>query len=946
MDSPPKRITRSRAAKAGEPTTRTTKIMTAAAKAKTAGPAPPSSAATAARSVSAKRKTRADEDDEDEDDEDETQRTEVATRRARGRPRKVVEPEADNAAKGTTKPRAVRKTTEGPAPVKAPRGRPRKVAVEASAEKDGVTEDSSRKTTRGRAGTTSRADARPPVKKTVKFQEPEDKDKENVKPAPSKAPPAGLRGRPARRGGETSTARCSKATKTERKKPLSPKKVTQMPLPRGDSSEDELAGNDFTPVKPNSRPAGASGKKTQQHQPQQEIADEADTTQEVNAAVLDSLEPENAGLGSPARRPPPSPFKESMRSPAKRTGAIQLPGSAMKSAGQPTQVGQTSPLKSSLLMTPAKRPMSPIKGLNFGSALKSDNNTSVMKASLLQSPAKRAVPGLKPLMESRQEHENASGSPKMKPLVAATPANTKPGRPSEKLMDEENGERPNGNQTEDVFSSAPLESLNFPGRMSAVLPRHVDPLENEEADIVEDQGEQVHIPEEEPQSVQEQELSAYAIDAEPLEGVTDPMAVDDAEPVAEDGTATPPQTPPKSKTPMFQLRQKDLDPYHGIESESEDELSSPSKRFSQSPSPKKSRRVTLGLSSLADQFGAWSSTNPAEAESAETTVQGTTATVVQEAQIISTEATSESADEVPVENNFFNDEMSARLNVSPAKPASTGKISEIAPLEEPEFADVMLTDEDMALAEEANEMSLMEPKQVQQTVQAGSFDDNMSDTSQEYGDENQIPIDPALLGRDVQEPVTPIRPLVRMFNTTTKVPLKAADESTPSPLKKRSMSASRVPRRPDVLPRSATVISYSPMKERRQSFMGQEEEEELADSAPVTPVKADSWSTMGTPARTPRRDTDPALLRGAVVFVDVHTSEGADASGIFVELLTQMGARCLKSWPWNPSSPTNGDSSRIGITHVVYKDGGKRTLEKVREANGVVQCVGVSWVLE
>lgn len=104
----------------------------------------------------------------------------------------------------------------------------------------------------------------------------------------------------------------------------------------------------------------------------------------------------------------------------------------------------------------------------------------------------------------------------------------------------------------------------------------------------------------------------------------------------------------------------------------------------------------------------------------------------------------------------------------------------------------------------------------------------------------------------------------------------------------------------------------------------------------------------GTPARTPRRDLDPALLRGAVVFVDVHTSEGADASGIFVELLTQMGARCVSRWSWNPSSLPEDEnpSSKIGITHVVYKDGGKRTLEKVRESNGVVQCVGVSWVLD
>jgi hypothetical protein len=114
----------------------------------------------------------------------------------------------------------------------------------------------------------------------------------------------------------------------------------------------------------------------------------------------------------------------------------------------------------------------------------------------------------------------------------------------------------------------------------------------------------------------------------------------------------------------------------------------------------------------------------------------------------------------------------------------------------------------------------------------------------------------------------------------------------------------------------------------------------------ATPSKPEmtTWSTMGTPARTPRRDLNTALLKGAVVFVDVHTTEGADASTLFTELLTQMGARCVKRWDWNG----NGDevSNKIGITHVVFKDGGKRTLEKVKETNGVVSCVGVGWVLE
>jgi hypothetical protein len=64
-----------------------------------------------------------------------------------------------------------------------------------------------------------------------------------------------------------------------------------------------------------------------------------------------------------------------------------------------------------------------------------------------------------------------------------------------------------------------------------------------------------------------------------------------------------------------------------------------------------------------------------------------------------------------------------------------------------------------------------------------------------------------------------------------------------------------------------------------------------------------------------------------------------------------MGARCVKEWRWNPRSSVHGGDdlaamSKIGITHVVYKDGGKRTLEKVRDAKGEVTCVGVRWVLE
>jgi hypothetical protein len=138
---------------------------------------------------------------------------------------------------------------------------------------------------------------------------------------------------------------------------------------------------------------------------------------------------------------------------------------------------------------------------------------------------------------------------------------------------------------------------------------------------------------------------------------------------------------------------------------------------------------------------------------------------------------------------------------------------------------------------------------------------------------------------------------------------------------------------------------------------------------PATATKAKtprSVSKANTPAttpainRTPLKQVGDGVLHGAVVHVDVHTSEGADASGIFVELLTNMGARCIKEWRWNPrasiaasSTADQGDSTgaepsstTVGITHVVYKDGGKRTLEKVRASKGQVLCVGVGWVLD
>ncbi|KAL9623057.1 MAG: hypothetical protein Q9160_002571 [Pyrenula sp. 1 TL-2023] len=232
---------------------------------------------------------------------------------------------------------------------------------------------------------------------------------------------------------------------------------------------------------------------------------------------------------------------------------------------------------------------------------------------------------------------------------------------------------------------------------------------------------------------------------------------------------------------------------------------------------------------------------------------------------------------------------------------------------------------------------------------------------------------------------TPIRPTIAMsrFHSNTivsKVPLR--QEGQDSPLKmprKRSRSLSADPRSP------RKTVSFSPMKpqlaanplmssEVASSTAANYEPEDITvddvcdidveNLPPSTPNPASFTATAeissSEPAiastihhRSPIKSTTSSILSGAVIFTDVHTSEGADASGIFVELLTQMGARCVKQWSWNPRasimSPegdNNALGSKVGITHVVYKDGGKRTLEKVRDAKGVVKCVGVAWVLD
>ncbi|RYP79303.1 hypothetical protein DL770_006708 [Monosporascus sp. CRB-9-2] len=1064
--SPPKRMTRARAA-AKETTvvSKPTKTKVAATSAKA------TTTTSATRPTSNKRKTRCDEDTEENQRPAQKQFTmNKLPTRTRGRPKKLAEPEPqpepepepqhteDESTTATRTTRGkTRKTVPEPVKAEAPkatRTRVRKPTTEDSstaAPSEPVKKTVRKRTTataKGSQGTITTTFATNPtpglksavsrpasrlngvIKKTVTFQEPE---KENrVPPAATKAKDkvaetgTGMRAKPVRKpaaGGRTtraSTRSTSDPTEEKpQKAPLSPKKDGQnIPLSRDVDSDDELATLEKTPLKPlmKSPIKPPSAKK---FEPQ--LALPSDETEETTQQP--SEPPASAIFGSPVRRVPPSPWKDALKSPAKRVDAIpSLIFSATKTDSQSSQ----SPLKASMLQSPAKRPPMSLKALQPPSDAESAEVVrSPLKMSLLQSPAKRPaspekmlgspVPPMEgqnrllfgpksspakeeqPIEEVVQEENSAEEpleaaeeetSTEAAPEVAEDETSTEPPleeTEKEAVMDGADGS--SIQRTEEEIKIESADTLVFPGRLSAVLPRHADPALKEKPAPAED----VVVDQEVPVATEQPVEVPAEVSLKSEEMNDDPMDVDEQDgaegDVPDAAKATPPQSPPKQEVkPEFGLRSKDLEDQYM--SESEDELALSGKTASRyqddttldfnavpaTPTPASSNTLRNGLPSsavkaatrairsvsrsstklsftpLAMQLGEWKASSPLKRTVA--TPAPTPAKGSDEEHSLVEENGSPLAGASPAKSSFFDDEMKIRAEMEMEMELEAALEADIAAAyEDPVFDDVPITDEDVELAVEAEEMSLMDQPGTEQMVDGNAHDDSISDASQEYGDENAVPIDPALLNSTAgtrnsnAPPVTPVRPSTnRNFHTVSKVPLKPADDSAPRSIKKLSASVSRLPpRRPSSLSKNAT----SPTKD--SSKMDIDEKQQEIENPPVASAKSDVWSSIGTPARTPRRDLNPALLRGAVVFVDVHTSEGADASTVFVELLSQMGARCVKSWPWNPSSDANSDSSscpKIGITHVVYKDGGKRTLEKVRESNGVVQCVGVGWVLD
>ncbi|KAI0169821.1 hypothetical protein GGR52DRAFT_484986 [Hypoxylon sp. FL1284] len=840
------------------------------------------------------------------------------------------------------------------------------------------------------------------VKKTVTFQE---REKENLVPAAApkgkgKAKAAesatGMRAKPVRKPAATGRAtRASKRTATTSEKrdksPLSPKKEAEnRSLSRDADSDDELATLEKTPLKPLMR----SPVKPPNNTKKPELL--PPTKDDDGDVFVEKSEPTGLVLGSPARRPPSStPFKDTMKSPAKKVDAIPSLIMSTKNEQQASQ----SPAKASILQSPAKRPQMPIQALQPPSQEPTTGPRSSTKMSLMQSPAKRPTSPFKLQGPPAQPFGDVSAklfSPKKSPVEEkAAPEEEQQAAPSEHIqameseVDVELEVEANEEPEEEVQPESPSQ-FTFNGRLSAVLPRHADPALRDNPLPVEKEDTMQSEPVQAEQTTgMEKETT---IEAEETELANDPMDIDVVD-APSPAPTTPPQSPPKpALNPAFGLRAKDL---NDDMSDSEDELASSGKTLLKyqdtttlnlsgvpaTPTPAAfktfrggmpssaakaasrairsvSKGSRFGFTPLANQLSEWKASSPSKAGNA---AEPTSPEFKDDGFSMLKEGDTAPAEFTPTKG-MFEEEMRIRAEMENQAAMEALLEADIAAkFDEPEFDDVSITKEDTDLAAEANEMSLMDDSEIQemkgQDMNDGRdrvFDDSVSEGSQEYGDENAVPIDPTILstaaGGRRFGPMTPLRPFVpSSFHTVSKVPLKPADDSSPKLeiMKMRSASASKLPaNRPTGLFRNATVISYSPTKGSGNMDVDGDEPQH----PPVTPSKTDIWSSMGTPARTPRRDLNAGLLRGAVCFVDVHTSDGADASTVFVELLTQMGARCVKSWPWNPAGPANGNAdasaSKIGITHVVYKDGGKRTLEKVRETGGVVQCVGVGWVLD
>ena len=984
-DSPPKRVTRARTknmdADEVDSKPQATKITTASAKAAAV------KKKSTVQSKTIKRKTRADEEGAEANERAVVEQEPTAEPlKAKGRPRKDVtgKKEEDQVSDA---PRTRNRPTKTPAAeVQKPeapktRGRPKKT-VETSASLQEVEDETKpsepvKKATRGHPATNApkvpsvplatRSAAGAPKKK-VKFQQEPDKENipiETERPKKLATKPTGLKAKPVRkpaaarattRGRKAALQNDHESQEVEKDMPLSPKKINQVAKSDPIVSEDELASektparaSSKSPARPFNNPVKDSGSalKLSLHQTTAPSSPSRPTSSNI--------------LESPARRPPPSPFKDALKTSPKKVYLGE-------SIAQPLLLSSRTPLKSSLLQDSPKRG---VLGSNMTQPILLPSK-SPYKISLLQESPKRVR-----IEDTTTRHVLSPSKASLKASLLQSPAR-----------------RPIASPIKSSSAGSPLKSgVKAPAGRAAIASRQTSPLKalsfsKEEVTCSPFRAARspeptinVHTPPEEERPVDPEEINlpelhpetpGVDVDAQagsplvaPATTFEEPVCFDDTiidqneTAACSNGIRGSPQqaeTPLKLNGPAFALDSAALRRI-SIESGSEDELASPDKGYGVTPLRRHGISAQdfgtpavidcqssdmsedqLSFTPLAEQLSSWGASSPGKQSAAHHPRQtrgmfslgGAGTIVAPEQPIIGSPTRS------PAKSSFFEDEMKMRDVEEDVENTSFGCMD-------------VDNEQDVAAL------------QISQESQA----------SEEYGDENVMPSDAEILRAEqdhtltctpakVFTPAKKISQQSREIHTVSKVPLRASAEDSPV-IKTRQRSRS--------LGGPLSVVSEHCQESAEQlKVLGKSNEDNVTVGQPATPVLAATTipQTPGsamkldfeTPARTVRKGVVPDVLQGAVVFVDVHTSEGADASGIFVDLLTQMGARCIKQWSWNPRASvgnslndntpqTNSpDTTKVGITHVVYKDGGKRTLEKVQSSNGVVLCVGVGWVLE
>ena len=961
-DSPPKRVTRARA-KVTEDSgleVKTTKITTASARIAAASKAPAKAASTT------KRKTRADDAKTESTDQDAGAVNDVPLDppRTRGRPKKAVQVAGTHHTTSDVLPKS--------------RGRSAKLVVQVAEDITQPTKTSSRikkaamtevpntinaptevdepkaavKLTRARSVREKpqaevRAAAKPSIlKKRVTFQDNNQDDKENVVIPSDTAKkldpkPSGLKAKPLRKAKATkSTVRGKKAinseegpinnlSKDELFQPLSPKKVTQVAKNSSVSSEDELCG-EKSPVRALNRSPVKPPMSIKRNQPRSvSDLDLAATPVSPTKVVVSAI------MASPVRRPPPSPFKDALKQSPKR---VALPNAI----GAPAFSTQRSPPKSSLLQSPARKPMSPFKPIDRDSALMTGPGLTAshgLSGSITSQSFKfpTATPSKifsSPLRPGRSVQQSVKVH-KLTSVIQETCLATNSERTELTSCDAKDRA-----ESHPSIMPAPGKTLEVPSNLpqSPSASANGPPASESRCEIFLSQ----EVCTETPQVISPGERHENAVDlfnvALPLFRYTtiDSESEDELQSHLDFTPRLPMQEEVSFMTDITPMPQIPLGTPGNV----------PGHQHSKHRShATPSNTAEFSMTPLAMQLSSWMASSPEKKSQIQDQdrTQGIFPAIISRASIRSGDEQQRFRRSSLFKPGLFDDEMLVR-----------------------DQENATLTQEDVH--EQNINMMVNELGEDSQELEI-------------YGDENTVPIDPQLLvEQQVQQPppetVTPARIFQsnpREIHTVSKVPLRPAAEDSPLRMpRKRSQSVSGPLRnkkeilRPSI-GRSNTNISYDIEGDMVMTLQPEQPIEPLAleDVTPCRPSTPSNgtWSTLGTPTRTVRKGADAQILRGAVVFVDVHTTEGADASGIFVELLTQMGAKCIKQWAWNPrassgtalESNTNDQdpcvnsstsSGKVGITHVVYKDGGKRTLEKIRESKGLVLCVGVSWVLE